>query len=794
MRLGRLIATTALLTMLCVGLLSAQGKEILVRGFVKGVNNVALPFSTVAVKNANLGTTCDENGYFSLKVNPQNWGALVISHVGYKSKEVVINELSNLQKLEIQLVPADQHLNEVLVAGKSLATTIEQQGFTATSITVEELQSQSIELNQVLNQSAGIVVREQGGLGSRVNYSINGLEGSAVRFFLDGIPLDYFGASYSVRTIPVSQISRIDIFKGVVPVDLGSDALGGAINLLSKKNLKNTLEVDYTYGSFNTHKASVSGYGRLSSGLTAKLSAFYNYSDNNYKVWGDDITVTDPVTFEVIRGITAERFHDAFESKAIKTDVGLSTKTWADHLFFGLLYSSMDKEIQHGATMKVPFGDATYKQNVVMPYLDYSNKQFFNDKLEVKLFTSYSNLTRARVDTSRNIYNWLGEIEPVQRVLGGEQKRTLNKLEEEVWLNRLNLNYEITSNQKVVFNHVYTDLTRTESDPLVTQKTEGYYAPQLFKKGVLGVSYEGLWFQDKLKTTLFYKHYNYSAKIKLAETVAGETSYETISASENSNGVGFATSFSPTQKVTVSFSVEQASRLPEANEILGDGLNVLANPNLKAESSLNTNLGIDVSLAQSNIHRVRINTNVFFRDVDQKMKLVTASDPALLQVVNFDKVQMAGVDGRIQYYYKELLSITQSLAYLHPVIKTDTDEFGNDNGLDNTRLPNTPFFQANTEARLNIGGLFQHKTNAFVFWRYAHVNSFYRHSEKYGSENKDYIPAQNVHSVGAGYTFPKPKLTLSGTISNLLNAQAFDNYAVQKPGRAFYLKLSYSIL
>ncbi|SHE72021.1 Outer membrane receptor proteins, mostly Fe transport [Mariniphaga anaerophila] len=789
----KIIIIVIALCLCFVGKSVAQSNQKTISGTVLDSNGNALPFSNISEKNTSNGTTSNEQGEFMLKTNSPNKAVLLISYLGYTTKEVTIEDFSNARNLVFQLKPKEHHLNEVLVGGKSVATKIEQQGFVATSIPIKELQSQSVELNQVLNQSAGIVVREQGGLGSRVNYSINGLEGSAVRFFLDGIPLDYFGSSYSVSTIPVSQINRIDIFKGVVPVELGSDALGGAINLVTKKNLKNTLEIDYTYGSFNTHKVSASGYGRANNGLTAKVSAFYNYSDNNYKVWGSDISVTNPETFEVMRGITAERFHDAYQSKAIKTDFGVTNKTWADHFFVGLLTSSMDKEIQHGATMIVPFGEATYSQNLLMPYLDYSNRQLLKQKLKVKLFTSYSGLNRARVDTSKNIYNWLGEIEPVQRVLGGEQKRTLNKLKEEVWMNRVNLNYTFSSMHKLVVNHVYTDLTRTDSDPLVTQKTEGYYAPQFFNKSVLGVSWENLWFQHKLQTTLFYKRYNYSAAIKLAETVAGETNYETVSAKEKSNGLGFAISYTPAKKITLSFSVEQASRLPEANEILGDGLNVLANPNLKAESSLNTNLGIDVSLSEQRNSRVRINGNVFFRDVKQKMKLVTASDPALLQVVNFDKVQMSGIDGRIQYYYKEFLSIFQSLAFLHPVIKTDSDEFGNNNGLDNTRMPNTPFFQANSEARLNFGNLLQNKPAVFVYWRYGHVGSFYRHSEKYGSENKDHIPAQNIHSVGTGYTFPKTNLTASGAINNLFNAQAFDNYAVQKPGRAFYLKLTYKI-
>lgn len=791
--MGNYLSILVLISNLFIYNALAQSEKITIEGKVKVVNGHALPFSTVAIKNTNQGTVTNENGFFSLNVMSLPV-VLVVSNLGYKTTEVTLNSISDTKNNSIELEPEQHKLNEVVVSSKSVATNIEQKGFTATSIPLKQLQVQSVELNQVLNQSAGISVREQGGLGSKVSYSINGLEGSAVRFFLDGIPMDYFGSSYSVSTIPVSQISRIDIYKGVVPVELGSDALGGAINLVTNKSEKSSLNLDYTVGSYNTHKASLSGYGRTKKGLTGKLSAFYNYSDNNYKIWGDDISITDPDTYEVKRGITATRFHDAFESKAIKVDVGVSQKKWAEHLFLGILHSSMDKEIQHGATMIVPFGEATYQQSVVMPYLDYSNCQLLRNKLTVKTFTSFSNLNRARVDTSKNIYNWLGEIEPIKRVLGGEQKRTLNQLHEEAFLNRINLSYQLFPFHKIVANHVFSDVTRTDSDPLVTQKTEGYYSPQLFSKSIAGIAYEASWFQEKLTTSVFLKAYSYNASIKVSETVAGETSYETVESDEMSNGFGIASSYQPNNNVTISFSTEKASRLPEANEILGDGLNVISNSDLKAETSLNTNLGVDVSIFQKQSNRIRLSGNMFYRDVQHKMKMVAASDPGLLQVINFDKVQMSGVDGRLQYYHKSLLSVYQSVSYLNPIIKTDKDELGRDNGLANTRLPNTPFFQSNSELRLNFSQYFNNSARAFFYWRYAYVAPFYKHSEKYGSQNKDYIPTQNIHSIGLGYTFPKPKLTISGNINNVFNAHAFDNYAVQKPGRAFFLKLSFQII
>src|SRR5690606_32613577 len=99
--------------------------------------------------------------------------------------------------------------------------------------------------------------------------------------------MEYFGSSYTVNNLPTSLIKRIDVYKGVVPVDLGADALGGAINVVSDNKNKSFLEASYGYGSFNTHQAVIHGqYTNPTNNLTARLSGFYTYSDNNYKVWG----------------------------------------------------------------------------------------------------------------------------------------------------------------------------------------------------------------------------------------------------------------------------------------------------------------------------------------------------------------------------------------------------------------------------------------------------------------------------------------------------------------------------
>lgn len=48
-------------------------------------------------------------------------------------------------------------------------------------------------------------------MGSDFDFSINGLSGSAVKFFIDGVPLDIMGSSMSLNNIPVNLSERIEV-------------------------------------------------------------------------------------------------------------------------------------------------------------------------------------------------------------------------------------------------------------------------------------------------------------------------------------------------------------------------------------------------------------------------------------------------------------------------------------------------------------------------------------------------------------------------------------------------------
>ncbi|TYA95672.1 TonB-dependent receptor, partial [Seonamhaeicola marinus] len=114
----------------------------------------------------------------------------------------------------------------------------ETKGFSVNLIETKEASLRNIQTNELLNTTVGVKLRQNGGLGSQVQYSLNGLSGNSVRIFIDGIPISMYGSSFNLNSIPPSMIENIEIYKGVVPGHLADDALGGVINIILKKGAK----------------------------------------------------------------------------------------------------------------------------------------------------------------------------------------------------------------------------------------------------------------------------------------------------------------------------------------------------------------------------------------------------------------------------------------------------------------------------------------------------------------------------------------------------------------------------
>src|SRR5690606_22844167 len=198
-----------------------------------------------------------------------------------------------------------QELQEVTVKAVKQSEVQESKAMAIKSINIKEVITQNSLLTDVIDRVSGVRIRRSGSLGDPSDISINGMRGNAIRIYIDGLPMEFLYPNFDVSTLPLSSIKRTDIFKGVLPVDVGTDAMGGAVNIITEQRSHSHARASYSLGSFNRHLADVE------IGLAGKKNAFINlnaslnYSDNNYSM--------DALVFEKNKTERVRRFHDAYK-------------------------------------------------------------------------------------------------------------------------------------------------------------------------------------------------------------------------------------------------------------------------------------------------------------------------------------------------------------------------------------------------------------------------------------------------------------------------------------------------
>lgn len=749
-------------------------------------------------------TTSDINGDFYFKNIPYGEYDIEFRSLNSKPKTIRIKLNAKTKNIDVLLEFSENQLDEVRVVSKTEKTKKETKGFAVNVIKTKEASLRNIQTNELLNATVGVKIRQNGGLGSEVRYSLNGLSGSAVRIFIDGIPSSVYGSSFNLNSIPPSMIKNIEVYKGVVPGHLADDALGGAINIVLHKDAKTNLNASISYGSFNTFQTSANGLYRFKkSGFTIKTSLFHNYSDNNYKVSGRSVVVTG--LGGVQTPITARRFNDAYRSTGGMVQVGFTDVKWADQFLVGFTGSDDYKEVQHGAFMTItPYKDRFLESDALLANLTYQKRNLFIKGLDININGLYGKRNRVVNDTVAAAYSWDGKRaidfrgDEYDYPWGSQQEGgpTLTKINRNVASIRTGLSYKINDQHKVLLNHVYSKIDREDSDALRSVLENTFKGTRDLNKNIYSLTYEITALEDKLKASLFGKHYQQKT-ISIDPAIEVDSNGkniivdEIVSSNKKHNGYGFALSYIIKPKITLLTSAEKAIRLPSETEIFGDdGDNVVANSSINPEQSNNYNLGFRFGTFNVKKHDFTISTNLFTRNIKDRIGLPiensTNINEEIILYVNQGSGTSKGIDVQFNYVYDNNFGLNFNLSRFDLKIKNNGVEID---------VPNTPFFTMNGNLRYSFKDLIQKNTRLNLFYNLYFTGEFSYLNIPSQVSGADFfkVPQQIAHDFGLSYSFPKNQFVMSFDIKNIFDKPLYDNLRVQKPGRAFYLKLNYSI-
>jgi len=185
---------------------------------------------------------------------------------------------------------AATQLGEVNVTANRTAQSVDETLAAVTVITRDDIEkSQAKDLVQLLSGQPGIVTRSTGGLGKTATLIVRGTASSHLLVLIDGVRVGSATLGQaSFQDITLAPIERLEIVRGPRSQLYGSDAIGGVLQVFTRKGGKSTrVDADMGYGSHNTLKGTVGVSGRVESTTYAlrlsqlKTDGFNALKDNN---------------------------------------------------------------------------------------------------------------------------------------------------------------------------------------------------------------------------------------------------------------------------------------------------------------------------------------------------------------------------------------------------------------------------------------------------------------------------------------------------------------------------------
>ena len=670
----------------------SQGRAM-ISGKILSTEKEIVDFATVYLKGTGYGGTTNQEGIYHIKAPAGNY-TLVVSAVGYKTIEKQVKLVAGERvRQNLTITPETQQLDEVTIVSTGV-TRLKRSAFNAVAVDTKELQNTTKNLSDALTKAPGMKLRESGGVGSDMQLMLDGFSGKHVKVFIDGVPQEGVGNSFGLNNIPVNFADRIEVYKGVVPVGFGTDAIGGVINIVTnKKRRRWFLDASYSYGSFNTHKSYVNFGQTFKNGFTYEINAFQNYSDNDYHV---EAPVEDFETGRIDRDkkVRVKRFNDTYHNEAIIGKIGFVDKEWADRLLLGFTYSHMYKDIQTGVRQEIVYGQKHRKGHSLMPSIEYYKRDLLTKGLDMALTVNYNKNETTNVDTASYKYNWYGQKALMNSP--GEQSYQYSRADNNNWNGTLTVNYRINRAQMLTFNHVMNAFHRSNTSLLAKEEQKEAIAKET-RKNISGLSYRLMPSED----------WNFSVFGKYYHQFVGGLIYRNT-------------------KDYIQRNIADLSGGRSAATYINYGKVLTKGFNVSARYGFGRWLSVGGNFTQMNV-----------RD---NMKTSISSSAANLA-------------------YKE-------------------------------RMPNLPYMFADSDVTFYWRNLWKKGNTLTVSYDNQYLHSFTYYSSNIGSNKNDYVvPNQFSHNLALSYSLHNGRYNLSFECRNFTNEKLYDNFSLQKPGRAFYGKV-----
>ena len=761
--------------------------KTMISGKVISTEKEVVDFATVYLKGTGHGGITNQEGIYHVSAPAGNY-TLVVSAVGYKTVEKPVTLLRGQRvRQNITISPETQQLDEVTVVSTGVSR-LKRSAFNAVAVDTKELQNTTKNLSDALAKAPSMKLRESGGVGSDMQLMLDGFSGKHVKVFIDGVPQEGVGSSFGLNNIPVNFADRVEVYKGVVPVGFGTDAIGGVINIVTnKKRRRWFLDASYSYGSFNTHKSNVNFGQTFKNGFIYEINAFQNYSDNDYHI---EAPVEDFETGRIDRDkkVRVKRFNDTYHNEAVVGKVGVVDKKWADRLMLGFTYSNMYQDIQTGVRQDIVYGQKHRKGHSLMPSLEYYKRNLLAKGLDVALTVNYNKNLTTNVDTASYKYNWYGDRKLLNSP--GEQSYQHSRADNNNWNGTFTANYRLGKMHMLTFNHVLNTFSRSNTSLLAKEEQSDAIAKET-RKNISGVSYR-LMPSETWNLSVFGKYYNQFVAGPVA-TDANQNDYVRTTRSVSSIGYGAAGTYFILPGLQAKLSYEKAYRLPTIEEMFGNEDLEMGDIGIRPENSDNVNLNLSYNRTFGR-HSVYVEGGLVYRNTkDYIQRNITdlSGGKSAATYINYGKVLTKGYNISARYGFGKWVSVGGNFTQMDVRDNMKTSISGSaENIAYKERMPNLPYIFADSDVTFYWRDLGRKGNALTVSYDNQYLHSFTYYSSKIGSNKGDYVvPSQFSHNLSLSYSLRDGRYNLSFECRNFTDEQLYDNFSLQKAGRAFYGKV-----
>jgi len=743
-------------------------------------NGNSIEFATIQWKNLNApaytnGTTTDNKGIARLSAPSNQKLMLMVSFVGYQT--IIDTIITNRKYYTLKLFPEPIDLADVVIVRKTRAQVLRESPEAVSVIDAKELQGRSISLETVLNKTIGLKVGQTGGLGSSSRIIVHGLEGNRIQILWDGIPMSNSDGAFSLDEIPIDIIERIEVYKSIIPARFGCDGLGGAINIVTKEFSTDYLDASYEFGSYQTHKGSVFSRKNFpKSGILIGMGGYYTTAKNDY-------------SFRVPEreNLLVKRDHDRFQSYMLKGKIAF-TKLWFDEISTEFGYYNRFNEIQ-GILKNIQH--AENQSGMFMLENKLIKSGILNDRLNLESHLSLSHMTNNFVDIAQVNYDFEGNIYPSPNGMGETGEVPHNSNDKSLEINeRINFDYKLSANQSLNLNTLINYAQRQPNDEIASQHA-GFVIggfPSKKTSVISGLTWDTKLFDRKLTNMFSAKYFHLHSEIE------DLTSYEMIEAPKKKNNttsqIGWieAMKYEAFRGFHLKASYQRAIRLPNSQELFGDGIITFPAAGLKPEKSHNFNLGFLIDKNDIlGLSRLQFEVNGFYMQVSDMIKLMKQHMAA--GYVNAEKVHIKGIETELKLDITPTVYAYGNLTYqdLRDVLNylPGTQAPNPTKGL---RLPNIPYLFANFGAEYHRDQLFKN-WHIKAFWDGKFTDEFFYFWELTELQKRR-IPRSFVNDIGLLLTY-KNKYSVALECHNMMNKEVWDQFRQPLAGRTFHLKFRY---